>query len=225
MIRNRPHNTRVSRTLVLSLGVLALGLGGMVWAGLNIHAQSPRQAQTDSAPASAPASDASGQAAPVRSAVVSAGLVNTMPEKKSGSVRTVSLQRDTPRRIGSLYIPALKQKFPVYEGTGVNELRKGVGHYSRSVMPGQNDNCVLSGHRDTVFTRLGRLKKGNRLVVTTSAGRFTYRIRRIRIVDKEDRTVIVPTNHAVLTVTTCYPFRYIGSAPKRYVLSADLVRR
>jgi len=74
-----------------------------------------------------------------------------------------------------------------------------------------------------VFTRLGELKKGDRLVVDTAAGRFTYQIRRIRIVDKDDRTVIVPTDHAVLTVTTCYPFRYVGNAPDRYILIADLI--
>ena len=59
--------------------------------------------------------------------------------------------------------------------------------------------------------------------VETSAGTFTYEIKRVRIVDKDDKTVIVPTDHAVLTVTTCYPFDYIGNAPDRYILVADLV--
>jgi len=125
--------------------------------------------------------------------------------------------------MGVLSIPALKQEFPVYEGTGDRELEKGVGHFAKSVLPGENDNCVLSGHRDTVFRKLGKLKKGDSLVVRTAAGTFTYEISGIRIVDKDDRTVIVPTDHAVLTVSTCYPFRYVGNAPKRYVLSADLV--
>jgi sortase A len=125
--------------------------------------------------------------------------------------------------LGTLSIPALKQVFPVIQGTGTAELRKGVGHMTETALPGEADNCVLSGHRDTVFTRLGQLKKGDTLVVETAAGIFTYRIGRIRIVGKDDRTVVVPADHAVLTVSTCYPFNYVGAAPKRYVLSADLV--
>jgi sortase A len=125
--------------------------------------------------------------------------------------------------IGSLTIPALKQKLPIIEGTGTDELKKGVGHFIQSVLPGQEDNCVLSGHRDTVFANLGKLKIGDQLIVQTSAGTYTYEIKGIRIVHKDDKTVIVPADHAILTVTTCYPFSYIGNAPDRYILIADLV--
>ena len=105
----------------------------------------------------------------------------------------------------------------------MDDLKKGIGHFIQSVLPGEEDNCVLSGHRDTVFTKLGKLKIGDQLIVQTSAGTFTYEIKLIRIVDKDDKTVIVPTDHAVLTLTTCYPFLFIGSAPNRYILSADLI--
>jgi LPXTG-site transpeptidase (sortase) family protein len=127
--------------------------------------------------------------------------------------------------IGSLSIPALKQKWPIIQGTGANELKRGVGHFIQSVMPGEADNCVLSGHRTTVFAKLGKLKIDDRLIVQTSAGTFTYEIARIRIVHKDDLTVIVPTDHAELTLTTCYPFVYVGGAPDRYIVSADLVAR
>jgi sortase A len=90
-------------------------------------------------------------------------------------------------------------------------------------MPGEADNCVISGHRDTVFSGLGSLEKGDVFVLETATGTHTYKISRIRIVHKDDRTVVVPTDHAVLTVSTCYPFQYVGSAPDRYVLIADLV--
>jgi sortase A len=90
-------------------------------------------------------------------------------------------------------------------------------------MPGRPDNCVLAGHRDTVLAGVGALKKGDLLVVETDAGIFTYAITRTRIVHKDDRTIIVPTDHAVLTVSTCYPFHFIGNAPDRYIISADLV--
>jgi sortase A len=125
--------------------------------------------------------------------------------------------------IGSLTIPTLKQKFPIIQGTEQNELKKGVGHFIQSVLPGEEDNCVLSGHRDSVFAKLGQLRIGDPLVVQTSAGKFTYEIMQMRVVDKTDRTVIVPADHAILTLTTCYPFKYFGSAPDRYIIIADLV--
>lgn len=124
---------------------------------------------------------------------------------------------------GRLTIPRLQQTFPLVQGTGEPELKRGVGHMITTVMPGEVGNCVISGHRDTVFSELGEVEKGDRLILETMAGRFTYEVDRIRIVDKEDRTVVVPTEDPVLTVSTCYPFRYVGSAPDRYVLIADLV--
>jgi len=95
-------------------------------------------------------------------------------------------------------IPALNKELPIIEGTGTAELKKGAGHFIQSTLPGENSNCVLSGHRDTVFVGLGKLKAGDRVIVQTSAGTFTYEIVSIRIVHKDDKTVIVPADHAVL---------------------------
>lgn len=135
------------------------------------------------------------------------------------------LSPETGEEIGELEIPKLKVTLPIYEGTNEEELEKGVGHYPGSVLPGENDNTVLSGHRDTVFRKLGEVGEGDWLIVRTLAGEFKYRVKKVRIVDKDDRTVIVPKPSATLTVTTCYPFEYIGSAPKRYILVAYLASR
>lgn len=124
--------------------------------------------------------------------------------------------------IGELYIPKLNATIPIYEGTSDDELEKGVGHFADSVLPGEKDNSVLSGHRDTVFRKLGEVGAGDLLIVRTSAGEFEYKVSKVRIVDKDDRTVIVPKPRATLTVSTCYPFEYIGSAPERYILVAYL---
>ena len=125
--------------------------------------------------------------------------------------------------IGELYIPNLDATLPIFHGTEEDELEKGVGHFAGSVLPGENDNSVLSGHRDTVFRKLGEVGQGDLLIVRTSAGEFTYKVRKVRIVDADDRTVIVPKPRATLTVTTCYPFSFIGDAPERYILVANLV--
>lgn len=126
--------------------------------------------------------------------------------------------------IGTISLPSLKQRLPIIEGTDEAELKRGVGHYVSSVLPGIVDNSVLAGHRDSVFSQLGKLAVGDPIVVRTPAGQFTYMVAKFRIVMADDRTVIVPTSSAVLTLSTCYPFRYIGNAPKRFIVTADLVQ-
>ena len=186
----------------LSAGAFVLGMGLVVWALMNIGAQFVPSAEAHS---DAPY--------PTTLAVSQVKLAANQAAPQEGA------------KIGSLSIPTLKQAWPIIQGTGTNDLKKGVGHFIQSVLPGQKDNCVLSGHRDTVFTKLGKVKIGDRLIVQTAAGTYTYEVKRIRIVTANDRTVIVHTDHAVLTVTTCYPFHFIGSAPDRYIVSADLVAR
>ena len=130
---------------------------------------------------------------------------------------------DQGELMGELEIPSLEATLPVYHGTDDNELDQGVGHFAQSVLPGDPDNSVLSGHRDTVFRKLGEVGEGDTLIVRTRIGEYTYKIFRERIVDEDDRTVIVSTDDAQLTLTTCYPFDFVGEAPDRYVLEAELV--
>lgn len=148
----------------------------------------------------------------------------TVPEKQQTSFppAVYSKRPDKGALIGELHIPKLDATLPIYHGTEEEELSRGVGHYAGSVLPGQADNSVLSGHRDTVFRELGEVGENDVLIVTTEAGEFEYTVKRVRIVDAEDRTVIVPKPRATLTVSTCYPFDFLGNAPDRYVLVAEL---
>lgn len=157
-----------------------------------------------------------------------ANTMGNSPEKGEASEKNEgnSLYPEQPKegqRIGKITVPKLGITIPIYEGTDEAELEKGVGHFSESVLPGENNNSVLSGHRDTVFRRLGEVEEGEILIVQTSAGEFTYRVKKIRIVDADDTTVIVPKPEASLTVTTCYPFSYVGDAPERFVLVSELI--
>jgi len=152
--------------------------------------------------------------------------VSKIKSKKRASASNEVLYPERPQigeEIGTLYIPKLDKSLPIFHGTDEDELEKGVGHYANSVLPGEKDNTVLSGHRDTVFRRLGEVGVGDILTVTTSAGEFSYKVNKVRIVDADDRSVIVPKPSATLTVSTCYPFNYIGDAPQRYILVAHLL--
>ncbi|MGN7408084.1 class D sortase [Sporosarcina sp. SAFN-010] len=126
--------------------------------------------------------------------------------------------------IGILQIPSIHKELPIVEGTDEDALKQGVGHYTGTVYPGQKDQVLLSGHRDTVFTGLDKLKNGDTIVVKMQHGTFTYAIVDTKIVDENDTTVIRSTApEEMLTLSTCYPFRYIGNASKRYIVFAKLM--
>lgn len=123
--------------------------------------------------------------------------------------------------VGILQISKIDAELPIIEGVDEEELRHGVGHYPGTAFPSESDQVVLSGHRDTVFTRMGELEVGDIMTVQMEYGKFQYEIYETFIVDADDRTVIKSTApDEVLTVTTCYPFNFIGSAPDRYIINA-----
>lgn len=126
---------------------------------------------------------------------------------------------------GILHIPKLEANLPIIEGTHEDDLAKGVGHYRGTAYPLQNDQIVLSGHRDTVFRRMGELELGDILTLQVEYGDFDYEITETKIVDADDRTIIVPHDEEVLTLTTCYPFTFVGYAPERYIIYAYPVDR
>ncbi|MBU5342969.1 class D sortase [Caldifermentibacillus hisashii] len=135
-----------------------------------------------------------------------------------------SLSYQKGETIGILKIPKLKKELPIIEGTDEDELEKGVGHYTGTAYPLQNDQIVLSGHRDTVFRNFGELETGDTFIVELEYGKFKYEIYEMDIVPADDTTVIRSTApDEILTVTTCYPFHYIGNAPERAIFYAKPV--
>lgn len=128
---------------------------------------------------------------------------------------------NTGDTIGLFYIPRLDREIPIIEGTDEDELAQGVGHYKDTGLPGENRQILLSGHRDTVFRQFGELEHGDELHIKMEHGTFIYVIQDHEIVDADDRTVIDPSREdEYLTVSTCYPFSFVGSAPDRYVVYA-----
>ncbi|GAA0350901.1 sortase SrtA [Alkalibacterium iburiense] len=131
-----------------------------------------------------------------------------------------SFSADKHEAFGLLYIPKLDRSIGIVEGTDPDALDKGVGHMSSTVFPGQGEQTILSGHRDTVFKNFSQLELGDTFVVTMPYGEFTYEIRETEIVDAEDTSVVGQMGEEVLVVSTCYPFDYLGYAPERFVFYA-----
>jgi sortase A len=128
--------------------------------------------------------------------------------------------------VGILQFPSLKEELPIIEGTVEEDLEKGVGHYTGSSFPNEKGQIVLSGHRDTVFRRLGELNLGDILTIVTPNGTYSYRIEYTQIVKANDRSVItLQKKEDILTLTTCYPFSFIGNAPERYIITAKPIEQ
>lgn len=128
-------------------------------------------------------------------------------------------------KIGWLLIPSLDKKYPIYWGTDDETLTQGVGYHAGefTTPPDEQRHTVLSGHRDTVFNELGDLKEGDSMYMHFEDVQYEYKIKRIWVTSAEDRTVIVAKNKPILTLTTCYPFTFLGAAPDRYIIEAPLV--
>lgn len=127
--------------------------------------------------------------------------------------------------VGQLTIPKMEKIFPVHWGTDQQTLKKGVGLYDSdfTVLPNEQAHTAIAGHRDSVFSGLDQLAEGDRLYLEMDGVKYEYQIRDTWITDAEDRTVIVEKEKPTLTLTTCYPFDFIGLAPDRYIVQAELI--
>jgi sortase A len=125
--------------------------------------------------------------------------------------------------IGRLEAPTLHIATTVLEGSDDATLRRASGHIEDTPLPGQIGNLGIAGHRDTVFRPLKRAKPGDPLTLTTADRVYHYRITDTFIVDPTDVYVLDPTATSTLTLVTCYPFEFIGHAPRRFIVKAELV--
>ena len=131
--------------------------------------------------------------------------------------------RVTGRPMGRLEIPSIGLAAVYLEGADDHTLKRGVGHVPGTALPGEFGNAVLSGHRDTFFRPLEKIRLGDRIRILTLDGNYDYAVEAIRIVDPDEGIVLRDFNVSVLTLVTCYPFWTLGPAPKRFVVHATLV--
>jgi sortase A len=149
-------------------------------------------------------------------------------ESESPKVRPASrsklpqLRPQLGEAFAKLSIPRLDTELYVVEGDDSSDLRRGPGHLPGTAMPGDDGNCVIAAHRDTHFRVLKDIHKGDDIIVQTSRGQFLYRVANTQIVQPTNTAALKPTQDAELKLITCYPFYYVGSAPKRFVVEAQL---
>ena len=124
--------------------------------------------------------------------------------------------------LGVLRIPALRLEVPVLEGTDGRTLHRGVGRIAGTSFLGDEGNIGVAGHRDSFFRRLQDIRKGDSIELVTLDRTRVYEVDQIRVTTPADLSPLQPRARSSLTLVTCYPFRFIGSAPSRYIVEASL---
>ena len=123
---------------------------------------------------------------------------------------------------GVLEIPSLRLTVPIFPGTSELELNRGVGWIEGTALPGENGNVGLAGHRDGYFRGLKDLKLGDTIEVQSISRTQRYRVTAFEIVEPTDVSVLDATDEPSVTLVTCYPFYFVGNAPKRYIVRGTL---
>jgi sortase A len=126
--------------------------------------------------------------------------------------------------VGRIEIPRLGVSAIIKAGTDARTLQLAVGHIPGTAFPGEDGNVGLAGHRDTFFRRLRNIRADDEIRVTTPEGVTRYRVERTDVVEPRDVWVLDPTDYSALTLVTCYPFTYVGSAPQRFIVRAHALR-
>ncbi len=125
--------------------------------------------------------------------------------------------------VGRLSIPRLHVSAMIREGTSAPVLSVALGHIPGTAFPGQPGNIGVAGHRDSLFRGLRNVAKNDEIVFESPSATYTYRVEGTQVVKPEDVGVLNPGSTRELTLVTCYPFNYVGAAPERFIVKAQLM--
>lgn len=133
-----------------------------------------------------------------------------------------SLAQNTDMPLAILRIPKIHLVVPVLTGTDEITLNRGVGQIAGTAAPGEKGNIGIAGHRDSFFRNLKEIGRGDIIEMETTSTSATYIVNRILVTGPDDTSVLQPSGKQTLTLVTCYPFHFIGPAPRRFVVQASL---
>jgi len=136
-----------------------------------------------------------------------------------------SLFAEVDAPLALMRIPRLEIEVPVFAGTSDLILNRGVGQIEGTAMPGEVGNIGIAGHRDGFFRPLKDITLGDEIVIETPTERTTFIVDDLHIVDPSEVWVLAPTDTPAVTLVTCYPFYFVGSAPQRFIVRATASAR
>lgn len=207
---------RWSRILSLGVGILSLGYCGFVLLDAHLYETYQGRRFQEALKNLTPSNGGAENLHPTPLPAVETESNHTQAEIPDIAGRGSSV-------LGRIEISAIGLDAMIMEGTDAKTLRRSVGHISGTPLPGQQGNVAIAGHRDTFFRALRNIREDDGITLTTLAGSYGYRVDSIKVVEPDDTAVLDNTNTAILTLVTCYPFYFVGPAPKRFVVRAHRV--
>ena len=130
----------------------------------------------------------------------------------------IAVKESSP--VGRIEISQIGLAAMILEGTSAGTLNRAVGHIQGTPLPGEHGNIALAGHRDTFFRGLRKIRPDDEITLTTLNGTYHYLVESTKVVEPEETEVLDADADDILTLVTCYPFNFIGSAPKRFIVRA-----
>jgi sortase A len=197
----RPHSRflRWLRNAFFAAGVLALGYSGFVMLDTKLY-----------------------QAAQARSFQQQLESVRPISARvgDDGNPAFAPAPRGT---LGRIEIARIGVAAMILEGVDERTLRRAVGHFPGTALPGQPGNVAIAGHRDTFFRELRNVRHDDEITLTTLYGSYRYLVDSAQVVAPEDTQVLDDSGDKILTLVTCYPFYFVGPAPKRFIVRAHRI--
>lgn len=190
---------RWSRNFLLAAGILALGYSGFVMLDAKLY-------QTH-------------QTRRFQQQLESAGPLIA----RAGSGTKLLVAPVADGALGKIEIARIGLAAMIMEGTDGRTLRRAVGHIRGTPLPGEPGNAAIAGHRDTFFRPLRNVRHDDEITLTTLQGSYRYLVDTTQIVPPEDIQVLENSSDTTLTLVTCYPFYFVGPAPKRFIVRAHRI--
>jgi sortase A len=151
------------------------------------------------------------------------GTTGTTPALISSAAAAVRAPATPGTALGRIQISRIDVSVIIVEGTDEVSLRRAVGHISGTALPGEQGNVGLAGHRDTFFRSLRKIRQKDDITLTTVNGVYHYQVDSMKVAAPTDGDVLIDSGGSVLTLVTCYPFYFVGSAPNRFIVRAHLI--
>ena len=215
--------------LILGLALVAAYLGARLEGETGRRSELARFERAQAAPAGSPATlkrsphdSGLGDSAPETFGANSVDQSLWSEDRIAGYRESLDHRLEPPLAV--LRIPRIALEVPVLPGTDKLTLNRAVGHIPGTALPGQPGNVALAGHRDGFFRGLKDLELGDSLELETLVGTQGFVVTSLTVVTPADVQVLDPTPAPTLTLVTCHPFYFVGKAPRRYIVRAELDR-
>lgn len=216
MDMKKPSLRWIERVLIV-IGILCLGAWAWAWTDARIFQYRENQLLEEAAAA---------RSAPQATRASETDALGAFREDASSPPRqekTRSEPMEPGSLVGRVEIPRIGVSAIVLEGVDKKTLRRGVGHIPETALPERDGNVALAAHRDSFFRGLKDIRKNDIITLKTLENTYYYRVSWTEIVRPEDTGVLADSGAPELTLVTCYPFYYVGSAPKRFIVRAQRV--